>query len=263
MSNPFCEKLNCVEHPSKEMIKELKEQSFVPSEVIDKLFSAGSVGGGSSWKRKSKKMRGGELSEFKKDRIVDALLLIGAGGSYWFAVPAIEAWLVSQHILPALCDQNFLQHIGYSAMSMVSGVESCQQRATRYNQIITGTVAMLGIGGASAGVLSPSGIKSNYKKAHAYLKNKLFGSESTPGASGTATEVAPTATASGTVSARRERSPSPAPPGGEEGYEQHQSSSSSRRRRGGKKTRRTHKRSSLKRKHTIHKHKRKTMHKRK
>lgn len=250
MSNPFCKKLTCVEHPSNEMIKELKEQSFVPSEVIDKLFSAGSVGG--SRKRKSmKKMRGGELSEFKKDRIVDALLLIGAGGSYWFAVPAIEAWLVSQHILPALCDQNFLQHIGYGAMSMVSGVESCQQRATRYNQIITGTVAMLGIGGATAGVLSPSGIKSNYKKAHAYLKNKLFGTEGTSGA------ASAESTATSTSTSRRDRSPSPAPPGGEEGYEPHQSSSSSRRRRGGKKVRKTHKRkrSSLKRKRTIHKRK--------
>jgi hypothetical protein len=203
--NISCElpKLSCLKKPGKSDIDKLKEANILPNKLIDSVFNdlekdfnllkkktkskskSKSKTKGGQRLSKNKKMRtkkrmfGGELTKYKKDKIADMVIILVAGGSYWALMPILEAWIISVGILPKLCGQNMLEHISTSIFSNES--QSCDARAQRYNGIVGGLITLIT---SSAwyhkNKFTKENLSKNYNKIHHYVKKKLFGPSDTP-----------------------------------------------------------------------------------
>jgi hypothetical protein len=206
-------KLSCLKKPTKTDIEKLKEANIVPTKLIDSIFKdlekdynifkkktksktrtrtanamganamgANAMGGRRSLKHKkmrTRKMFGGELSKFQKDKITDMVILLVAGSSYWTVLPVIEAWIISIGILPKLCGQNMMEHISSNLFSSES--QTCSARANRYNTIMTGFVAVItGSAWYQKNKFTKENLSNKYNKIHHYVKKKLFGRSETP-----------------------------------------------------------------------------------
>jgi hypothetical protein len=148
--------------PSDADLRKIQEATGLPKHVIDRAFS---TRGGS----RSKK---GGLSDWQKDKVCSAILVLAAGGTVFYAVPLAEAFLVQIGLLPVLCDQNLIEHIGINLISLGTGgaTESCAQRSSRYNVIAATIVTTL----SATGLFSRDSIRLHYNLAHAYVKARFF-----------------------------------------------------------------------------------------
>lgn len=151
--------------PSEADLRKIQEATGLPKHIIDRAFSGR---GGSRSKR-------GGLSEGVKDKVCSAILVLVAGGTVFYAVPLAEAFLVQIGLLPVLCDQNILEHIGINLVALGTGgaTESCAQRANRYNVITATLITAL----SATGLFTRASIKMHYDLAHAYVKAWLFQDE--------------------------------------------------------------------------------------
>lgn len=236
-------KFSCIKPPTAKDLSELKSADLVPDSLITKIFNGlatdykslkkkspsksattskstsrtgkSKTKGGRKrkGKRMTKKMRGGALSDFQKNRIVDMVILLVAGsvataGSYWSVAAALESYIVSIGILPKLCGQSMLEHAMSNMASLSFGSESCATRETRYSAIVNSVVASITLAGYfSREMFSKRNIAKNYAKIHKRVKHTLFASDGvmspSPDRSPTPAPSAPVAAAS------RRRTPSP------------------------------------------------------
>ena len=166
--------------PSDADLRKIQEATGLPKHVIDRAFSSR---GGS----RSKK---GGLSDWQKDKVCSAVLVLAAGGTVFYAVPLAEAFLVQIGLLPVLCDQNIMEHIGINLIALGTGgaTESCAQRASRYNVIAATIITTLG----ATGLFTRNSIRLHYDLAHAYVKAYLFGDEEAVAAAEAALRTAQT-----------------------------------------------------------------------
>jgi len=204
-------KLSCLKKPTKSDIDKLKEANIVPNNLIDSIFKdlekdysilkkktksrtkSKTKGGKKSSNRKNmrtkrmgtklmgtkKRMFGGELTKFQKDKITDMVILLIAGTSYWTVIPFLEAWIISIGILPKLCGQNMMEHIS-SSLFAAEG-QTCAARSQRYNTIMTGFVALItGSAWYQKNKFTKENLSKKYDKIHHYVKKKLFGPSETP-----------------------------------------------------------------------------------
>jgi hypothetical protein len=198
-------KLSCLKKPSKTDIDKLKEADIAPNNLIDSIFKdlekdynilkkktktksktrTKTKGGQKSLKQKHKKMRtkkrmiGGELTKYQKDKITDMVILLVAGSSYWTVIPVLEAWIISIGILPKLCGQNIMEHISSSLFA--SEGQSCAARSQRYNTIMSGFVTLItGSAWYHKNKFTKENLSKKYDKIHHYVKKKLFGPSGTP-----------------------------------------------------------------------------------
>jgi hypothetical protein len=201
-------KLSCLKKPTKSDIDKLKEANIVPNNLIDSIFKdlekdysilkkktksrtktkTKTKGGKKSSYRKNmrtkrmgtkKRMFGGELTKFQKDKITDMVILLVAGSSYWTVIPVLEAWIISIGILPKLCGQNMMEHIS-SSLFAAEG-QTCAARSQRYNTIMTGFVALItGSAWYQKNKFTKENLSKKYDKIHHYVKKKLFGPSETP-----------------------------------------------------------------------------------
>jgi len=231
-------KFSCIKPPSAKELSELKSADLVPDSLITKIFnglatdykslkkksptksasrskSKSKTKGGRKrkGKRMTKKMRGGALSDFQKNRVVDMVILLVAGsvataGSYWSVAAALESYIVSIGILPKLCGQSMLEHAMSNMASMSFGSESCATRETRYSAIVNSVVASITVAGYfSREMFSKRNIAKNYAKIHKRVKHTLFASD---GAMSPSPDRSPTPQLSAPVAAvSRRRTPSP------------------------------------------------------
>jgi hypothetical protein len=238
-------KFSCIKPPTAKDISELKSADLVPDSLITKIFNGlatdykslkkksptkskstsrtGTSRTGKSktkggrkrkGKRMTKKMRGGALSDFQKNRIVDMVILLVAGsvataGSYWSVATALESYIVSIGILPKLCGQSMLEHAMSNMASMSFGSESCATRETRYSAIVNSVVASITVAGYfSREMFSKRNIAKNYAKIHKRVKHTLFASD---GVMSPSPDRSPTPAPSAPVAAvaSRRRTPSP------------------------------------------------------
>ena len=215
--NLSCElpKLDCIKKPSKSDIDKLKQKNILPSEIIDRIFKdlekeynafkkksksksksksktkSKTLKSKSKSKSKSKtrsitfknmmgaNMIGGELSDFKKNRITDMVILLVAGSGYWLVLPVIESWVLAMGILPTLCGQNMAEHVTSSLYS-TQGM-TCQARAERYNTIVTSLTGLItGSAWYKRNEFTKENLKQKYSSIHAHVKSTLFGSKSKP-----------------------------------------------------------------------------------
>lgn len=214
--NISCElpKLSCLKKPTKSDIDKLKEANIVPNSLINSVFNnlekdysilkkntksrtksktkTKTKGGKKPSNRTkmrtkkigtkkigTKKMFGGELTKFQKDKITDMVILLVAGSSYWTVLPLLESWIISIGILPQLCGQNMMEHIGNSLFAPVG--QSCADRSQRYNTIMTGFVALITSSAwYQRNKFTKENLSKKYNKIHHYVKKKLFGPSETP-----------------------------------------------------------------------------------
>ena len=132
---------------------------------------------------KNKMMKGGALSDFQKNRIVDMVILlvaggVVAGGSYWSVATTLESFIVSIGILPKLCGQSAFEHL-ISNVASTFGSESCAARTQRYNNIVTTFTATITASAWYRGIriFDKAYIAKNYNKVHKNFKKLLFASE--------------------------------------------------------------------------------------
>ncbi len=203
--NISCEpvKLSCIKPPTASDISQLKAADIAPNSLIDKVFSglasdykalkksspsksktnkSKSKTKGGRRKNRTKKMRGGALSDFQKNRITDIVILLVAGsavaaGSYWSVATALESYIVSVGLLPKLCGQSMFEHT-LSNFASTFGSESCVARTQRYNSIVTGVVgAITTAGWFNRDMFTKAGLVRNYASVHKNVKMTLFSSE--------------------------------------------------------------------------------------
>lgn len=118
-------------------------------------------------------MKGGELSDFKKNRITDMVILLVAGTSYMWILPVIESWILSMGILPTLCGQDMVEHVK-SSLYAPEGM-SCHSRAVRYDKIVKTLAAVItGSAWYQRNEFTKENLKKNYNKIHKLVKNTLF-----------------------------------------------------------------------------------------
>lgn len=209
--NISCEpvEMSCIKTPTASDISRLKAADIAPNSLIDKVFSGlakeykemkklspsksksrsrskksrSKTRGGRKYKNKlknqTKKMRGGAISEFQKNRITDIVILLVAGslvaaGSYWSVATALESYIVSIGLLPQLCGQSMFEHT-LSNLAATFGSESCVARTQRYNTIVTGVVATITAAGwFNREMFTKAGLAKNYASVHKNVKQTLF-----------------------------------------------------------------------------------------
>lgn len=205
-------KFSCIKPPTAADISKLKDADLVPDTLITKIFKgletdykslkgktptkSKTKGGrksrkamlGGKGKRKSlkaikKKMRGGALSDFQKNRIVDMVILlvaggVVAGGSYWSVATALESFIVSIGILPKLCGQSAFEHL-INNVASTFGSESCVARTQRYNNIVVALTTTITASAWYRGIriFDKAYIAKNYSKVHKNFKKLLFASD--------------------------------------------------------------------------------------
>ena len=123
-------------------------------------------------------MKGGALSDFAKNKIVDMVILLIAGASYWWVLPMLETWVIALGIMPKLCGQNIAEHV-FSNLTAPEG-QSCHARAVRYDKMVKGLLALVtGSAWFSRAQFTKENLSANYNKVHKLVKKSIFGS-STP-----------------------------------------------------------------------------------
>jgi len=120
-----------------------------------------------------KKQKGGwPPNDTNQNRLTTLFMILLAGGAVWGVVPLLESWLVGLGMLPIMCEQNMIMHVGLEAVKQAGWpVETCPERSFRYNSTVAGFMAIL----TATGFVTRENIAHYYNESHAYIKAKLFG----------------------------------------------------------------------------------------
>jgi hypothetical protein len=162
--------------PTQAELRMISKKSGIPFNKLQELVrdikrDNNSLGKGTK-KKKTRNNTGG-ITEINKDRLVTCLMVVVAGGSAFYGVPALGNWFVSMGILPRLCEQNMLQHaaIYLARYTTPLPIQTCHEISQNYQANLTKMITAL----SATGLCRYTNIRDFYSLTHAFIKAKIFG----------------------------------------------------------------------------------------
>jgi hypothetical protein len=162
--------------PTQAELRMISKKSGIPFNKLQELVrdikrDNNSLGKGTK-KKKTRNNTGG-ITERNKDRLVTYLMVVVAGGSAFYGVPALGNWFVSMGILPRLCEQNMLQHaaIYLARYTTPLPIQTCHEISQNYQANLTKMITAL----SATGLCRYTNIRDFYSLTHAFIKAKIFG----------------------------------------------------------------------------------------